>query len=160
MEDRIIANLSRDPNKCKIFTSNIDGHCLNSYVYFKEEIEKELPREENETEEDYLKRYALEVERGNKVLKKIRQRGKPCTFGLAYGCFPPKLAKSAKIPLEEAEEIYNRYHNVLYKDIPQMRDKVLETAIVKGKINLGLGCVLNTSDPEKEIRTLHNALIR
>ena len=35
LEDRVIANLSKDKNKCSIFTEGIDGHCLNSYYYFK-----------------------------------------------------------------------------------------------------------------------------
>ena len=39
LEDRVIANLSRDRNKCSIFLDGIDGHCLNSYVYFKDEVE-------------------------------------------------------------------------------------------------------------------------
>ena len=40
LEDRVIANLSKDKNKCSIFLKNVDGHCLNSYFYFKNEIEK------------------------------------------------------------------------------------------------------------------------
>lgn len=77
--------------------------------------------------------------------------------GLNYGCFPKKLAKQAKIPMEEAEEIYNNYHNILYKQITEMREKVLATAVEKGRIHLGLGCYMNTSEPEAEIRTLFNA---
>ena len=38
-----------------------------------------------------------------------------------------------------------------------MRDKVLATAVEQGRIHLGLGCYMNTSDPEKEIRTIFNA---
>ena len=38
-----------------------------------------------------------------------------------------------------------------------MRNKVLETAIEQGRIHLGLGCYINTSDPEKEIRSIFNA---
>ena len=34
LEDKIIANLSRDKNKCSIFLDDLDGHCLNSYYYF------------------------------------------------------------------------------------------------------------------------------
>ena len=30
LEDRVIANLSRDKNKCSIFLNGVDGHCLNS----------------------------------------------------------------------------------------------------------------------------------
>ena len=54
LEDRIIANLSRDKNKCSIFTHGIDGHCLNSCYYFKKKIEALLPREENKHKEDNI----------------------------------------------------------------------------------------------------------
>ena len=83
LEDRVIANLSRDKNKCSIFLDGIDGHCLNSYAYYKEEIEAELPRLPNENDTDYIKRYHQEVENGNKTLKAIRQKSKPNTFLLS-----------------------------------------------------------------------------
>ena len=157
LEDRVIANLSRDKNKCSIFLDGIDGHCLNSYAYYREEIEAELPRPPNENDIDYIKRYYQEVENGNKVLKAIRQKSKPNTFLLSYGGYPKKLARDAKIPLEKAQEIFNNYHSVLYTGISLMRDKVLATAVEQGRIHLGLGCYMNTSDPEKEIRTIFNA---
>ena len=157
LEDRVIANLSRDKNKCSIFLDGVDGHCLNSYVYFKEEVEAILPRKENEPLYDYLKRYHAEVENGNKALKAIRQKSKPCTFGLSYGCYPKKLASQAKIPMEQAKSIFDRYHNELYPEISEMREKVLKNAVEKGRIHLGLGCFMSTSDPESELRTLFNA---
>ena len=67
------------------------------------------------------------------------------------------MAKGAKIPLEEAQEIFNNYHNVLYPSITAMRDKVLAKTESDGKIDLGLGCYISTSNPEKEIRTIFNA---
>ena len=79
LEDRIIANLSRDTNKCAVFLQGMDGHCLNAYVYFKEEVEALLPREENEDQVSYIKRFHAEVEKGNKELKAIRQKGKSPT---------------------------------------------------------------------------------
>ena len=157
LEDRVIANLSRDKNKCSIFLDGVDGHCMNSYIYFKDEVEALLPRGEDEPLYDYLKRYHKAVEEGNKALKAIRQKSKPCTFGLSYGCYPKKLASQAKIPLDEAKGIFDRYHNELYPDVTAMREKVQEIAVEKGRIHLGLGCFMNTSDPEGEIRTLFNA---
>lgn len=59
--------------------------------------------------------------------------------------------------MEEAQRIFDNYHNVLYPEISTMRDKVLEIAVEKGRIHLGLGCYLNTSSPKEEIRTLFNA---
>ena len=75
-----------------------------------------------------------------------------------YGAYPPKLVKYLKCNLEAAEEIWRRYHHELYADISKMRDIVLDIAINRGRINLGLGCYMNTSNPEAEIRTLFNAL--
>lgn len=157
LEDRVIANLSKDKNKCSIFLDGVDGHCLNSYAYYKEEIEAELPRLFKENDIDYIKRYYQEIENGNNVLKAIRQKSKPNTFLLSYGGYPEKLAREAKIPLEKAQNIFDNYHNVLYTGISLMRDKVLTTAIEQGRIHLGLGCYMNTSDPEREIRTIFNA---
>ena len=157
LEDRVIANLSKDKNKCSIFLDGVDGHCLNSYAYYKEEIEAELPRLPNENDIDYIKRYYQEVENGNKTLKAIRQKSKPNTFLLSYGGYPKKLARDAKIPLEKAQEIFDNYHNVLYTGISLMREKVLQTTVEQGKLHLGLGCFMNSSSPEAEIRTIFNA---
>ena len=157
LEDRVIANLSGDKNKLSLFLDNLDGHCLNSLYYFQEEIESILPREENEDLPTYVKRYHKAVEEGNKELKAIRQKSKPCSFALAYGCFPKKLANTAKIPLEVAEQIFERYHEKLYPDISKFRDETLSSAKSNGKIHLGLGCYINTYEPDKEIRTIFNA---
>ena len=46
-------------------------------------METELPRIPNETDIEYLKRYFIEVENGNKTLKAIRQKSKPGTFLLS-----------------------------------------------------------------------------
>ena len=157
LEDRVIANLSKDKNKCSIFLDGVDGHCLNSYAYYKEEVEAELPRLPNENDTDYIKRYHQEVENGNKTLKAIRQKSKPNTFLLSYGGYPKKLARDAKIPLEKAQEIFDNYHNVLYTGISLMKEKVLQTTVEQGKLHLGLGCFMNSSSPEAEIRTIFNA---
>ena len=42
LEDRIIANLSGDENKCNIFLKDLDGHSLNSVGYFMDEVVKIL----------------------------------------------------------------------------------------------------------------------
>ena len=39
LEDRLIANESGDKNKIAIFQKGIDGHCLNAYSYFRDEME-------------------------------------------------------------------------------------------------------------------------
>ena len=157
LEDRVMANLSRDPNKCGIFTDEIDGHCLNSYYYFREEVEKILPRKEGEDTFSYVKRYKAEIENGNKELKAIRQKSKCVTFGLNYGAYPKKVSESMKCNIDYATTIFNRYHNELYPVVSQMREDVLLKAKQNGRIHLGLGCYLYTDNPEADIRTLNNA---
>ena len=159
LEDRVIANLSKDINKCAIFLDGIDGHCLNSYYYFQEEIEALLPREENEDLVTYIKRYYDEVEhKGNKALKAIRQKSKQPTFGMNYGAYPKKLVGYLKCALEVAQAIWNKYHHELYPGVTKMREEiVLPTVKANGRIHLGLGCYMNSSEPEAEIRTLFNA---
>lgn len=74
------------------------------------------------------------------------------------GAFPPKIAATLKISLQEAEEIFSNYHNVLYPGITDYRENyVLATAQAEGEIHLGLGFTLKTDDPGRDIRTLANA---
>lgn len=158
LEDRVIANLSKDENKCAIFLDGLDGHCLNSYYYFREQIEAILGVCKPEHFKDYIKEYFMLVEDGNKELKAIRQTSKAPTFGMNYGAFPPKIARALKIPLAEAEKIHNRYHKELYKGITDFRENyVIPTVKAEGKIHLGLGCYLRSSNPNKEERTIFNA---
>jgi DNA polymerase I-like protein with 3'-5' exonuclease and polymerase domains len=156
LEDRVIASLSRDVNKCDIFLKNLDGHSLNALGYF-------LPRIENlmditgDTPTDAINFKKL-VDSGDPVADAIRQESKGPTFGLAYGAYPPKIAATLKISLEEAQEIFDNYHNVLYPGITDYRQNyVLPTAKTQGQLHLGLGFTLKTDDPEKDIRTLANA---
>lgn len=160
LEDRIIANLSNDKNKIAVFQENLDGHCLNSYYYFKDEIEKILPRDINEELYDYIKRYKKEVDNNNKELKAIRQKSKKITFSLSYGAHPPKVAQSIKCSLEEAEHIFHQYHNELYPEITKFREKILAVAKEKGYAHLGLGCRLYTDNPDRDVRTLGNAVVQ
>jgi len=81
--------------------------------------------------------------------------------GLSYGAFPPKVAESIKCSIEEAEVIFNAYHNEMYPDITAYREQyILPTAKAQGYIHLGLGCRIYTSNPEKHIRTINNASIQ
>lgn len=154
LEDRVIASLSRDENKCNIFLQNLDGHCLNAYGYFRERVAAEMSLT-GDTVADVKQFYAMSET--NKVLKDIRQDGKPATFGLSYGAYPPKVAATLKIPLPDAEQIFDRYHNVLYPGITDYRENyVLSTAQANGRIHLGLGFYMKTDNPRRDIRTLNN----
>lgn len=156
LEDRVIASLSRDTNKCDIFLKNLDGHSLNALGYFHDKIKALMPLT-GDTPTDAMNFKKL-VDEGNADADKLRQESKGPTFGLAYGAFPPKIAATLKIPIEEAEEIFNNYHNVLYPGITDYRENyVLPTAKEYGEIHLGLGFSLKTDDADRDIRTLANA---
>lgn len=156
LEDRVIACLSKDTNKCNIFHEQLDGHCLNAYGYFLEEIAQHMELT-GDTVTD-VKRFAELVDAEHKQLKDIRQKGKPATFGLSYGAYPKKVATSLKISVPAATAIFERYHNVLYPGITDYRENyILPTAEKQGFLHLGLGCTIKTNNPGRDIRTLHNA---
>jgi hypothetical protein len=156
LEDRVIASLSRDTNKCDIFLKNLDGHSLNALGYFHDKIKKLMPLT-GDTPTDAANFKKL-VDEGNADAGKLRQESKGPTFGLAYGAFPPKIAATLKIPIEEAQQIFDNYHNVLYPGITEYRETyVLPTAKQEGEIHLGLGFTLKTDDADRDIRTLANA---
>lgn len=156
LEDRVIASLSEDVNKCDIFLKNLDGHSLNAIGYFKEKI-KDIMVLTGDMAVDAVNFKKL-VDVGNKLAESLRQESKGPTFGLAYGAFPPKIAATLKISLEEAQAIFDNYHNVLYPGITAYREEyVLPTAKEEGQIHLGLGFYLSTDDPDRDIRTLANA---
>lgn len=156
LEDRVIASLSRDPNKCAIFTEGVDGHSLGACAYFPVEVAKEMPVTGNTIADAKLFKSAVDA--GNKALKDLRQKGKGVTFGLSYGAYPPKVAATLKCPLKTAEQIFSNYHNILYPGITDYRENyVLPTTQVEGKLHLGLGFYISTDDPDRDIRTNHNA---
>ncbi len=164
LEDRVLASITKDPGKVAIqLDPELDGHCYNAAGYFKDKVEAVIGTEG--THVDKVKRFASIVESDDhpdkKVLKGIRQDSKPVTFGIAYGAYPPKIAASIKCPIEQAEQIFNSYHNELYPEVTKYREEyILETAKKEGRIHLGLGCYINSSNPRKEIRTINNASIQ
>lgn len=156
LEDRVIASLTKDKNKCDIFLKNLDGHSLNALGYFPDKIAN-IISVTGDNSKDAIALKAL-VDSGNVEAEALRQMGKPATFGLSYGAYPPKISKTLKISLQEAEEIFNSYHQVLYPGITDYRENyVLPTAQELGEIHLGLGFTLKTDDAEGDIRTLANA---
>lgn len=155
LEDRVIASLTKDENKCNIFLEGLDGHCLNAYGYFKDEIAEHMELTGNTTTD--VKEFFRLVEDGHKELKAIRQKGKPATFGLSYGAYPPKVAKGLKIDIKLATEIFENYHYTLYPGITNYRENyVLTTAEQNRRIHLGMGFYIRTDNPDKDIRTLNN----
>lgn len=155
LENRVIANLANEQTLITMYNNDLDGHCVNSLYYFREEIAEHIELTGDLTTDS--RRYAELVDNKHSELKAIRQKGKPVSFGLQYGAYPPKVANSIKCSLSEAEVIFNRYHNELYPNVTKFREEyVLPTAIGNGKIHLGLGCYINTDNAQRDIRTITN----
>jgi hypothetical protein len=155
LEDRVISNLSGDINKQNIFLEDLDGHSLNACGYFSEEIEEVMGKNTDNVE--YVRKFFYMVEEeGNKVLKAIRFRSKAPTFKLAYGGYPDSSTGGVI-----TQEIFDNYHNILYPQITEYREKyVLPTAQKQGYIHLGLGCRIYTDNAGDAIRTLNNATVQ
>lgn len=156
LEDRVVANLSEDENKLSIFLEGIDGHSLATVFYWPLETAKVLETEYDDIKEK-AKAFKALVDAKNAEADTLRSNSKKISFGLAYGCFPPKVAASAKIPLPEAEKIFNAYHEEMFPGITRYRENyVLEAAKRQGYIHLGLGFRIYSDQPDRDIRTLNN----
>lgn len=156
LEDRVIANLSEDENKLNVFLKGVDGHSLAAMFYWPQAASEVVPEEGDATTRALL--FKERVDEKNSTAVELRSRGKRISFGLAYGAFPPKVSKSAKIPLAEAEEIFQSYHNKLYPKVTEYRENyVLQSAKEDGYVHLGMGFRLYTDSPDRDIRTLNNA---
>lgn len=150
LEERVLASLSKDKNKCAIFQKGLDSHCFNALGYFKKEIGKHIELTGDLVKDS--KTFKSAVDGGNKELKAIRQASKPINFKLNYqGMADADRGGSI------TNEIYNTYHNVLYKEVGVFRDEMITKAKEQGYVHLGLGCRIYCSDPELEFRTLFNA---
>lgn len=134
---------------------DLDGHSLSATYYYPSRVTDIIGVfSDNKLASRLLKQ---KVDEGDKSAKSVRQDSKPISFGLAYGAFPKKVAATVKIPLIEAEGIFNAYHNELYPGITNYRENyVLPTANSTGRIHLGLGFYLNSDSPDRDIRTLNN----
>ena len=157
LEDRVIANLSKDKNKLAVFLDNIDGHTFNSLFYDRDKWYKNYAPLENEDDKAYSIRAFNEIEKGNKTLKAIRQYYKSCTFAFNYGAYPKKIAEKLNCSIERAEYLHNIYNNKLYPELTTFKKKVINFVEENGYIHLGLGCKLFSDNVEKDNRTLFNA---
>jgi len=102
LEDRLLAEETRDPAKVKILTDGYDGHSFNAASYFEAQLkDRGLPYGPNVTKEecDIIKKEAPD----------LRQDGKQVTFGLAYGATEHSVSHSLGISLDDAKVILNNY---------------------------------------------------
>jgi DNA polymerase I-like protein with 3'-5' exonuclease and polymerase domains len=155
LEDRVIANLSGDMNKLAIFTEGLDGHSLAATYYFKVGVTKLIG--EYTDHKDASRQLKALVDAGDKKAKQIRQEGKPITFGLSYGSYPPKVAETIGCSIEEATLIFNTYHEDMFPGISKFRSVISDKVQTGGYNHLGLGCRIYSDDVNKDVRTLFNS---
>jgi hypothetical protein len=137
-----------------VFKEGLDGHSLNACGYYPEEVEKEIGKFISDVER--VKTFMQKYDEEHSVIKKLRQDSKAPTFKLAYGGYPDS-DRGGVI----TQELFDRYHNVLYPGITDYRENyVLPAAKSQGYVHLGLGCRIYTDDPDNDIRTLHNATVQ
>lgn len=155
LEDRVLANLSKDKNKINVFKQELDGHCLNSLAYFKDEISNYMKI----TEDNVIDTKEMaKLKDNSKELDAIRQRSKGITFSLSYGAGAAKVAKTLKSSFTKAQQIFNNYHYKLYRQVSEYREQyVLPTSLKYRQIHMGMGCKLSSDTPKNSIRTLYNA---
>jgi len=113
LEDRLIANESKDQNKLNIFLKDIDGHSLNAYGYFRDEFKaRGLEFDVNDPES---------INQIKKLAPDLRQKGKPYTFGFSYGAGPKKYG----------QELYEAYWETYY-GVKKYNDGIIRQAMRDG----------------------------
>jgi DNA polymerase-1 len=113
LEDRLIANESKDQNKLNIFLKGIDGHSLNAYGYFKDEF-KARGLEYDITDPNSINKIKDDA-------PDLRQGGKAYTFGFTYGAGPQKYGK----------DLYDAYWET-YQGVKDYNDSVITRAMRDG----------------------------
>lgn len=84
LEDRVIACLSRDTNKCDIFLKDLDGHSLNALGYFPDKIAEIMDLTGDTAADAVAFKKLVDGEfKESKIAEAIRQDSKGPTFGLA-----------------------------------------------------------------------------
>jgi len=126
LQGRTAANLTKDANLIRLYNDHIDMHSFHATRYWPEAFSDF---------EDTVEYYA-EVKHTHPA---ERNRSKGPTFLMQFGGGVAKLAATLKCSVEEAEVIYNAYHNELYPDMKKYNERVGQQALRDGFVELGLG---------------------
>jgi len=159
LEERIGASLSKCKNKIRIFKEGIDGHSLNTSVYFKEELEERGI---------FIDQDSVESINSIKTLAKdLRQSSKAVTFALLFGGGINPIMKVLKCSKQKAEEIYEAYMN-FYPELAEFAQETLRMAKQNGYVTGFFGLKLRAPNIKAEDteatssmgRTLNNMRIQ
>lgn len=161
LEGHVGAILTHDETSVRNLKQNFDTHCLHSAAYWTEQWESiEGAPKFDLTSLEVNKQYKALCDT-NPIAKKLRNNSKGVTFGLAYGAYPPKVAKSIGCDIEEATTIFNNFHNLLYPGVTKYREEyVLPQTSKHGWIHLNWGLKLFTDNAKKDIRTSNNSTMQ
>ena len=161
LEGHVGAILTHDATSVRNLQMNFDTHCLHSAAYWTKAWEAlEGAPKFDLTSLDVNKQYKALCDT-NPEAKRLRSESKGVSFGLAYGAYPPKVAKSIGCSIDEAESIFSNYHNVLYPGVTAYREEYVQPQVEEhGFIHLNWGLRLYSSNAKKDIRTLNNSTMQ
>lgn len=159
LEERVGANVTKDPNKIKIFTEGFDGHSLSASYYFEDELKKRgiIVDKNDPNSVNQIKEKAPD----------LRQIGKAVTFGANYGATEHSVSRSLKISLDEAKKILDKYWE-MYSKTKEYWEKVEEFALDNGyvigalglKARVALDQIVNNEAYSSTLRSIVNMTIQ
>ena len=161
LEGHVGAILTHDTTSVRNLQQNFDTHVLHSAAYWTDKWEAlEGAPKFDLTSLEINKKYKALCDTNPKA-KRLRTESKKVSFGLAYGAHPKKVAKSIGCSIEEAETIFDNYHNKLYPGVTAYREEYVQPTVEEhGFIHLNWGLKLYSDNPEKDIRTLNNSTMQ
>jgi DNA polymerase-1 len=129
IELRILADITGDVNMIAAFVSGVDLHTYTASQVFNVDIEH--------------------------VTSAQRRLAKNLNFGIVYGIGAPRFAESAKISLQEAEDIIRNYFR-LYRQLDQWLREAAQKAVRdrQARTISGRLLVLNFDESDKGARSL------
>ena len=77
LEDRVIASLTKDKNKCNLFLEGLDGHSMGALAYFPKLIAQEMEITGDMSTDAKL---FNTLRKTNPILEKLRSIGKRATL--------------------------------------------------------------------------------
>lgn len=128
LEDRIVAILSGDPMKQLPFLEGVDGHCLNAYGYFKDQMQGIDETNLNDIKDKY---------------PELRQESKAPTFALNYGGTYITLMNNCGFPEAKAKAI-EEGHKKLYCKLHAWSAENKIKMIKDGHISCAFGLKVRT----------------
>ena len=104
LEDRVIASLTKDKNKCNLFLEGLDGHSMGALAYFPKLIAQEMEITGDMSTDAKL---FNTLRKTNPTLEKLRSIGKRATLtplASLYGNIHRKSHKCWKLSIRDNQQ--------------------------------------------------------